>query len=68
MSVFAAKDFDDHEQVCFLSDPASGLRAIVAIHSTAPFGIAGGGCRMWPYASLIDVATGDPTTIPVLAP
>ncbi len=51
MSVFAAKDFDDHEQVCFLSDPASGLRAIVAIHSTAPFGIAGGGCRMWPYAS-----------------
>lgn len=26
------------------------------------------GGRMWAYASLIDVATGDPTTIPVLVP
>lgn len=50
MSVFESRDFDDHEHVSFLCDPASGLRAILAIHSTAPFGVAGGGCRMWPYA------------------
>lgn len=49
MSVFTRTEFDDHEHVAFLCDRASGLRAIVAIHSTAPFGIAGGGCRMWPY-------------------
>ncbi len=49
MAVFDAPDFDDHEQVSFFRDPASGLRAIVAIHSTAPYGISGGGCRMWPY-------------------
>jgi leucine dehydrogenase len=51
MSVFSSIDFDNHELVCFVSDAPSGLSAIVAIHSTAPFGLAGGGCRMWPYAS-----------------
>jgi leucine dehydrogenase len=51
MSVFSCPDYDDHEQVSFFRDAASGLRAIVALHSTAPYGIAGGGCRMWPYAS-----------------
>jgi leucine dehydrogenase len=54
MSVFACPDFDNHEQVSFFADEASGLRAIVAIHTTAPFGLAGGGCRMWPYASDAD--------------
>jgi valine dehydrogenase (NAD+) len=47
-----------HEQVVFCSDPASGLRAIVAIHSTA-LGPALGGTRFRPYASeddaLLDV-------------
>jgi leucine dehydrogenase len=51
MSVFDHPDFDDHEQVVFFSDPAVGLRAIVAIHSTAPYGIAGGGCRFWSYST-----------------
>jgi len=51
MNVFRSADFDEHEQVVFFFDAPTGLRAIVAIHSTAPFGIAGGGCRMWPYAS-----------------
>ncbi len=51
MSVFSQSDFDDHEQVTFFCDPASGLRAIVAIHTTAPYGISGGGCRMWPYGT-----------------
>ena len=50
MSVFESADFDEHEHVSFYCDGASGLRAIIAIHSTAPFGVSGGGCRMWPYA------------------
>jgi len=39
-----------HEQVTYFSDPASGLRAIVAIYSTA-LGPALGGTRFYPYAS-----------------
>src|SRR5262245_52938603 len=57
MTLFDSPDFDDHEHVSFFADPASGLRAIVAIHSTVPVGIAGGGCRMWPYASEEDALT-----------
>ena len=43
----------DHEQVVFANDPASGLRAIIAIHSTA-LGPALGGTRFFPYASTGD--------------
>ncbi|MBK1665040.1 amino acid dehydrogenase [Rhodospirillum rubrum] len=50
MSIFFAGAFDDHESVVFARDAASGLRAIIAIHSTA-LGPAVGGCRMWPYRS-----------------
>jgi valine dehydrogenase (NAD+) len=39
-----------HEQVVFCSDAASGLRAIIAIYSTA-LGPALGGTRFYPYAS-----------------
>ncbi|MCU1616007.1 MAG: vdh, partial [Frankiales bacterium] len=39
-----------HEQVVFCSDPASGLRAIIAIYSTA-LGPALGGTRFYPYPS-----------------
>ena len=42
-------DFDDHEGVHLFTDPASGLRAVVAIHSTA-LGPAAGGVRFWHYA------------------
>lgn len=51
MAIFEHPDFDEHEHVSFLSDAATGLRAIVAIHTTSRIGIAGGGCRMWPYAT-----------------
>jgi len=58
MTVFSNVAFDDHEQVVFCSDPEAGLKAIIAIHSTA-LGPAAGGCRMWNYASdeeaLVDV-------------
>ncbi len=42
-----------HEQVAFCQDAASGLRAIVAIYSTA-LGPALGGTRFYPYASEAD--------------
>ncbi|MBV8972500.1 MAG: Glu/Leu/Phe/Val dehydrogenase, partial [Sphingomonadaceae bacterium] len=38
-----------HEAVHLFSDPASGLRAIIAVHSTHR-GPAAGGCRYWHYA------------------
>ena len=38
-----------HEQVVFCQDPVSGLRAIIAIYSTA-LGPALGGTRFYPYA------------------
>jgi leucine dehydrogenase len=50
MSVFSARDFNNHEQVAFFCDEASGLRTIIAIHNTNR-GPSLGGCRMWPYAS-----------------
>ena len=49
---------DEYEQVDFLHDPATGLRAIVAVHSTV-LGPAMGGTRFLPYPTeseaLIDV-------------
>lgn len=50
MALFTHREFDAHEQVVFCHDPASGLRAIIAIHNTK-LGPAVGGCRMWPYAT-----------------
>ena len=43
----------DHEQVVFCQDRASGLRAVVAIYSTA-LGPALGGTRFYPYATEAD--------------
>jgi valine dehydrogenase (NAD+) len=42
-----------HEQVVYCQDEASGLRAIIAIYSTA-LGPALGGTRFYPYASEAD--------------
>lgn len=42
-----------HEQVVFCHDEASGLKAVIAIHSTA-LGPALGGTRFYPYASTDD--------------
>jgi len=53
MDLFQMRDFDAHEQVVFGHDAASGLHAIIAIHSTA-LGPAAGGCRMWPYPASSD--------------
>jgi len=40
----------EHEQVVFCNDPATGLRAIIALHNTA-LGPGLGGTRFYPYAS-----------------
>lgn len=58
MSVFEHINGDGYEQVVYCSDDQSGLRAIVAIHSTA-LGPALGGTRFYPYRTeeqaLVDV-------------
>jgi leucine dehydrogenase len=50
MSVFDHPEFDQHESVNYVYDVATGLQAIICIHSTA-LGPAAGGCRHWQYAS-----------------
>jgi leucine dehydrogenase len=49
-------DFDDHEGVHLFRDRASGLTAIVAVHSTA-LGPAAGGVRFWHYPDRGDAVT-----------
>lgn len=42
-----------HESLHHFSDTRTGLKAIIAIHSTA-LGPAAGGCRMWQYSNEAD--------------
>ncbi len=48
--------FDAHERVVFAQDKQSGLRAIVAVHSTQR-GPGAGGCRFWHYRSSSEALT-----------
>ena len=50
MNVLSGMQAQGHEAVVFFSDPATGLRSIVAIHDTT-LGPAVGGARMWVYPS-----------------
>ncbi len=50
MAAFEDPAFDDHERVIFCRDVKTGLKAIIAIHSTA-LGPAAGGTRLWAYES-----------------
>ncbi|MBI2943149.1 MAG: Glu/Leu/Phe/Val dehydrogenase [Candidatus Wallbacteria bacterium] len=50
MGVFEMVSADGYEQVDFWFDKPTGLKAIIAIHSTT-LGPALGGVRMWPYKS-----------------
>src|SRR5688572_5836357 len=56
--VFDMVATEGFEQVVYCHDPGTGLRAIIAIHSTA-LGPSLGGTRFYPYASesdaLVDV-------------
>lgn len=49
-------DFDDHEGLHLIRGAASGLTAIIAIHSTA-LGPAAGGTRFWHYAAADEAIT-----------
>jgi leucine dehydrogenase len=46
---WALPDFDEHEEIHFVTNDECGLRAIIAVHSTH-LGPAAGGCRLWHYA------------------
>ncbi|MDH2431699.1 Glu/Leu/Phe/Val dehydrogenase dimerization domain-containing protein [Pokkaliibacter sp. MBI-7] len=48
MMIFSHPSFTRHEQVSFIQDTATGLKAIIAIHSSR-LGPALGGCRMHAY-------------------
>ena len=55
-AVWDLPDFDDHEGVHLFRDHATGLTAIIAVHSTA-LGPAAGGTRFWHYADKGDAIT-----------
>jgi leucine dehydrogenase len=48
MTLFDSPAFEGHEGVHAFFDEKSGLKCIIAVHSTAR-GPAAGGCRMWPF-------------------
>ncbi len=50
MTLFDSPAFEGHEAVHAFHDEATGLKTIIAVHSTAR-GPAAGGCRMWAYGS-----------------
>ena len=50
MTLFDHPAFEGHESVNAFFDEKTGLKCIIAVHSTAR-GPAAGGCRMWPYTS-----------------
>ncbi|MEZ5937141.1 MAG: Glu/Leu/Phe/Val dehydrogenase [Hyphomonadaceae bacterium] len=54
--MFDSPAFAGHEGVHLFHDKATGLRAIIAVHSTAR-GPAAGGCRMWNYTAGVDMFT-----------
>lgn len=56
MTLFESPDFAGHEGVHAFFDEKTGLKAIIAVHSTAR-GPAAGGCRMWNYASSEEAIT-----------
>jgi leucine dehydrogenase len=56
VSLFSHPEFDHHEEVMYCHDAATGLRGIIAVHSTS-LGSAAGGCRMHPYKSEDDALT-----------
>lgn len=56
MNIFDSLVSYGHEEVLFYSDPTTGLRAIIGVHSTV-LGPALGGTRMWNYDNDGDALT-----------
>ena len=52
-SLWDFPDFDEHELVHFVTDRESGLKAVIAVHSTH-LGPGAGGTRLWHYALAAD--------------
>jgi leucine dehydrogenase len=52
-SLWDFPDFDEHELVQFVTDRESGLRALIAVHSTH-LGPGAGGVRFWHYPNRAD--------------
>ena len=52
-TLFDSPSFANHEGVHAVFDEKTGLRGIIAVHSTAR-GPAVGGTRMWHYASIAE--------------
>jgi leucine dehydrogenase len=52
-SLWDFPDFDEHELVHFVTDRATGLKAVIAVHSTH-LGPGAGGTRFWNYAQGAD--------------
>jgi len=48
-----ANQFKGHEQVVYLHDKETGLKAFIAVHDTS-LGPSAGGCRMWNYDNELD--------------
>lgn len=53
MTLFDSPAFEGHEGVHAFYDAKTGLKTIIAVHSTAR-GPAAGGCRMWDYPTAED--------------
>ena len=56
MGVFNHAEIDNHESLHYFHDETTGLKAIVAVHSTA-LGPAAGGTRRWIYGNDDDALT-----------
>ena len=54
--MFDQQDFDDHEALHLFNDRATGMRCIIALHSTH-LGPGAGGCRFWRYPSVVAAVT-----------
>lgn len=55
-AVFDHPEMGTHEDIVFVQDKATGLRAVIAVHDTT-LGPALGGCRVWPYENPYDALT-----------
>ena len=56
MGVCDHAEFDNHESLHYFRDEKTGLKAIIAVHSTA-LGPAAGGTRRWIYSNDADALT-----------
>ncbi len=55
-AVFDHPEMGNHEDIVFIQDKDTGLKAIIAIDDTT-LGPALGGCRVWPYKNPSDALT-----------